>query len=392
MKKLLAMLMALAMVLALAACGGSGSPSGSGSGAAPDGSAASASVPGEASDAEPAASAPAEASAEAPAGDDAEAPDADGTVYKVGIVNYVDDASLNQIVANVKAELDAKSAELGVTFDYSAYDYNAQADAGTLTQIGATLVADEVDVIVAVATPTASVMLGAVEDTDIPVIFSACSNPVGAGLIASMDAPGVNMTGTSDALDTDTIMELMLATDPDLAKVGLLYDTAQDASTSAIEAAIAWCEAHSIAYVEKTGSTTDDVSLAADSLIADGVDAVFTPTDNTIMTAELSIYEKFLEAGIPHYCGADSFALNGAFLGYGVDYANLGVMTADMVVDVLVNGADPATTPVMTFDNGIASINTETCEALGYDLAEIEATFGPMCTQIVELQTAENFE
>lgn len=390
MKKLLAMLMALAMVLALAACGGSGS----GSSAAPSEGSAGASAPAEASAEEPAASAsaPAEASAEAPAEGEAEAPAAEGTVYKVGIVNYVDDASLNQIVANVKAELDAKGAELGVTFDYSSYDYNAQADSGTLTQIGATLVADEVDVIVAVATPTASVMLGAVEDTDIPVIFAACSDPVGAGLIDSMEAPGVNMTGTSDALDTNTIMELMLAADPDLAKVGLLYDTAQDSSAGAIEDAIAWCEAKGIAYVEKTGSTTDDVSLAADSLIADGVDAIFTPTDNTIMTAELSIYEKFQEAGIPHYCGADSFALNGAFLGYGVDYANLGVMTADMVVDVLVNGADPAATPVMTFDNGIASINTETCEALGYDLTEIEATFGPMCTQIVELQTAENFE
>ena len=80
------------------------------------------------------------------------------------------------------------------------------------------------------------------------------------------------------------------------------------------------------------------MASAADALVAEGVDAVFTPTDNTIMTAELAIYEKFTEAGIPHYTGADSFALNGAFLGYGVDYANLGVETADMVVDILVNG------------------------------------------------------
>ena len=98
-----------------------------------------------------------------------------------------------------------------------------------------------------------------------------------------------------------------------------------------------------IEYVERTGTTTDEVQLAADALVADGVDAVFTPTDNTIMTAELSIYEKFIDAGIPHYTGADSFALNGAFAGYGVDYANLGAKTADMVADILLNGADPAT-------------------------------------------------
>ena len=90
----------------------------------------------------------------------------------------------------------------------------------------------------------------------------------------------------------------------------------------------------------------------ADALVADGVDAVFTPTDNTIMTAELSIYEKFIDAGIPQYTGADSFALNGAFVGYGVDYANLGQKTADMIADILMNDADPATTSVETFDNG----------------------------------------
>ena len=107
--------------------------------------------------------------------------------------------------------------------------------------------------------------------------------------------------------------------------------------------------------------------LAAQAMVADGVDAVFTPTDNSIMKAELAIYETLAKAGIPHYTGADSFALNGAFLGYGVDYANLGVETANMVADILLNGADPATLAVKTFDNGTATINTEICTELGYD-------------------------
>ena len=187
-------------------------------------------------------------------------------------------------------------------------------------------------------------------------------------------------------------MNLMKAANPELGTVGLLYDTAQDASTQAILDAKAWCEANGVAYEEKTGYTTDDVILAAQSLIDDGVDAVFTPSDNTIMTAELSIYEKFAEAGIPHYTGADSFALNEAFLGYGVDYANLGVVTADMVAEVLVNGADPASTPVVTFDNGIATVNTETCEKIGFDLETIRSTFEPMCTRFEEITTAESFE
>ena len=311
--------------------------------------------------------------------------------YKVGIVQYVDDASLNQITENIEKELDAKGEELGVTFNYADYFSNAQADSSVLNQISTDLLADQVDVIVAIATPVAMVMQSATEDTDIPVIFSAVSDPVGAGLVESMDAPGGNITGTSDALDTATIMNLMLAANPDLKKVGLLYDTAQDASQNAIQDAIAFCEENGIEYEEKTGSTTDDVILAAQSLIADGVEAVFTPTDNTIMTAELSIYELFNDAKIPHYTGADSFALNGAFCGYGVDYANLGVATADMVAEVLTGDADVAATPVQTFDNGIATVNTDTCEAIGFDLDTIKEAFSDYCTDFVEIQTAESF-
>ena len=311
--------------------------------------------------------------------------------YKVGIVQYVDDASLNQITENIEKELDAKGEELGVTFNYADYFSNAQADSSVLNQISTDLLADQVDVIVAIATPVAMVMQSATEDTDIPVIFSAVSDPVGAGLVDSMDAPGGNITGTSDALDTATIMNLMLAANPDLKKVGLLYDTAQDSSQNAIQDAIAFCEENGIEYEEKTGSTTDDVILAAQSLIADGVEAVFTPTDNTIMTAELSIYELFNDAKIPHYTGADSFALNGAFCGYGVDYANLGVATADMVAEVLTGDADVAATPVQTFDNGIATVNTDTCEAIGFDLDTIKEAFSDYCTDFVEIQTAESF-
>ena len=317
--------------------------------------------------------------------------EAGGTEYKVGIVNYVDDASLNQIVENIESELDAKGAELGVTFNYADYYSNAQADSAVLNQIAADLIADEVDVIVAIATPVAVVMQSYTEDNQIPVVFAAVSDPVGAGLVAALDAPGGNITGSSDALDTAAILNLAVAADPELKKLGLLYDTAQDSSAAPIEEAKAFCDANGIEYVERTGSTTDDVMLAAQALVADGVDAVFTPTDNTVMTAELSIYETFIEAGIPHYCGADSFALNGAFLGYGVDYANLGLMTGDMVADLLTSGSEPASTAVLTFDNGIASINTETCEALGMDLAAMEEAFAPLCTQVVELTTAENF-
>lgn len=319
----------------------------------------------------------------------AEATGSGAKVYKVGICNYVDDASLNQIVDNIKAQL-AQSETDDVKFEI-LYD-NCNADATVLNQIIANFQADEVDLMVGVATPVAMAMQAATEGTDMPVVFSAVSDPEGAALVASNDAPGANLTGTSDFLDTNAIMNLIFTQNPDAKKIGFLYDQGQDSSTTPITNAKAYLDEKGIEYVERTGTTTDEVMLAADALIADGVDAIFTPTDNTIMTAELSIYEKFAEAKIPHYTGADSFALNGAFLGYGVDYANLGVETANMVVDILVNGADPATTPVKTFDNGTATINTETCEAIGLSFDEVKEKFAPLCTQVNPIQTAESFE
>ena len=248
-----------------------------------------------------------------------------GQTFKVGIVNYVDHASLNQIVASVEERLDEVGKEKGVTFDYADYYANAQADQTNLNQIGADLVADGVDVIVAVATPTAATMLAAVEDTDIPVVYSAVTDPAAAGFDTEP-----NITGTSDALNTDAIMNLILAVNPDIDTIGLLYDLSQDSSTQAIADAKAFCDSKGIKYIEKNGTTTAEVQMAAEALIAAGVKAVFTPTDNTVMTAELSIYETFTEAGVQHYTGADSFALNGAFVGYGVDYVQLGEATADM--------------------------------------------------------------
>lgn len=373
-KKTVSLFMAVAMTAALV--------SGCGSSQAADGNAAETD---EASTAEVEEEAASEDSEAEGASEDNTA---EGASYKVGIVQFVDDASLNQIEAAIEAELDAKAAELGVSFNYSDYTYNGQADSTTLNQIAAELIASEVDVIVPIATPAAMIMQNATADNQIPVVFSAVSDPVGAGLAASMDAPGSNITGTSDALNTEAVMDLMFAANPEIKKVGLLYNKSEDASKAPIEAAKAYCEANGVEVIEKTGTTNDEISLAADALIAGGAEAVFTPTDNTVMTAELAIYEKFIDAGIPHYAGADSFALNGAFLGFGVNYVDLGTATADMVVDVLVNGADPANTAVVTLDNGIATINTDTAEAIGLDYSMFEG----MCAEVKETVTAEEFE
>ena len=314
---------------------------------------------------------------------------AEGETFKVGICNYVDDASLNQIVENIQNRLEAVAQERGATFEV-LYD-NCNADASVMQQIISNFIAENVDLMVGVATPVAMTVQSMTEDNQIPVVFAAVSDPLATELVASLEAPGANITGTSDFQNTDAVLNLIFAANPDAQNIALLYDVGQDASTTPIASAKAFLEEKGVAYKEYTGTNVSEVIQAAQALIADGVDAVFTPTDNTIMTAELSIYEMLAEAGIPHYTGADSFALNGAFLGYGVDYANLGVETANMIAGILLDGNDPATTPVMTFDNGTATVNTETCEALGLDYDAVAEAFVPYCTQIQTIVTAEAF-
>ena len=186
-------------------------------------------------------------------------------------------------------------------------------------------------------------------------------------------------------------MQLILATNPNIQKVGLLYDVGQDSSATPIAAAKTFLQEHNIEFVERTGTTVDEIALAAQALVSDGVQAVFTPTDNTVMKAELTIYETFANASIPHFTGADSFALNGAFLGYGVDYINLGIETADQIAEILLEGKNPASVPVRTFDNGTATINTEICAKLGYDFEQLKTTYTPFCTKIQSITTAESF-
>ena len=356
MKKSISILLALVMILTLAACGGGSAP----------------------------AATQAPAATLAPA-----ASESTKTVFTVGICNFVDDASLNQIIANIRARLGELETD---EVSFNILEDNCNLDANVMNQIITNFLAQKVDLMVGVATPVAMGMQAATEENGVPVVFAAVSDPLGAGLVESLEAPGANITGTSDFLDTNAVMNLIFAADPDADLIGLLYNVGEDSSTAPIASAKAYLDAKGVKYVERTGTNVDEVMLAAEALVSDGVDAVFTPTDNTVMTAELAIYETFANAGIPHYTGADSFALNGAFLGYGVDYANLGVETANMIAQILLEGRDPGALPVMTFDNGTATVNTDTCAALGLDFDKISETFAPFCTKVQPITTAESFD
>ena len=294
--------------------------------------------------------------------------------YKIAIVQQLDHSSLDEIRTAIEAQLKALAEEKGVGLVIS-YD-NGQNDASMLNQIGTEVVSDGVDMIIPIATTAAQCMVTAADGTGIPIVYAAISDPVGAGLTG---IPTV--TGVSDALNTPFILDMMFAADPAIQTVGLLYSNSEINSEKPIAEAKAYLDAKGIAYIEKTGNTANEVIAAASDLVG-RVDAVFTPTDNAIMAAEAAVAELLNEAGIPHYTGADSFVLSGAFATCGVNYTELGAKTADIAFDVL-RGGEIGDFHVM--EGGIITVNTETAAACGMDYS----AFKDMANTINEVVTAE---
>ena len=288
-----------------------------------------------------------------------------GGTYTVAVIKQMDHASLDEIADAIAARLDEIAAENGVTIQYEVT--SGQGDQTVLRQLADQAIADGVDTIIPIATTAAQVAAVSAEESQTPVVFAAISYPETAELT------GIDyVTGTSDALDTDLILDMMLAQNPDLQSVGLLYSLSEPNSEVPIADAKAYLDEKGIAYTEATANTNDEVIAAASSLIADGMDAVFTPTDNIIMAAELAIYEDFINAGIPHYTGADSFVRNGAFATCGVNYTDLGAQTADLAYQAMTEGMD-SLEDYYQVAGGLITVNSETAEALGIDTSVFES-------------------
>ena len=297
-------------------------------------------------------------------------------VYTVAIIKQMDHASLDEIAAAIEARLDEIAAENGVTITYTTT--SGQGDQTTLMQLADQAIADGVDAIIPIATTAAQVAAVSAEDSQTPVVYAAISDPATASLT------GIDyVTGTSDALNTAYILDMMLAADPEVENVGLLYSLSEPNSATPIEEAKAYLDEKGIAYTEQTANTNDEVVAAASALIAAGVDAIFTPTDNVIMAAELAIYEDLANAGIPHYTGADSFVRNGAFATCGVNYTDLGAETADLAYQAITQGMD-GMEDYYRMDGGIITVNTETAAALGLDYSVFEGM-----GELVEVTTTE---
>jgi putative tryptophan/tyrosine transport system substrate-binding protein len=287
-----------------------------------------------------------------------------GTKKKIGIVQIVEHPSLNTIRESLVKELQAKGFKDGdnITIDYQ----NAQGDQTNLKTIAQKFVSNKYDLIIAIATPSAQAVVS--ETKDIPIVFSACTDPLGSGLVSNMEKPGANVTGTSDAVSAEKIMELAKEITPGIKKVGALYNSSETNSVSVINKLKEYAQKNSMTIVDATVTNSSEVQQAVTAL-AGKVDAVFSPIDNTVASAMPVVTQVANKAKLPVYVGADSMVKDGGLATYGINYSILGKETADMAVEIL-NGKKAGDIPVKTMSDMDIYVNKTTAKAIGINLPE----------------------
>lgn len=280
-------------------------------------------------------------------------------VLRVGIVQLMEHPSLNTIREAFIAQLAEKGFKDGenIKIDY----HNGQGEQTNLKTICQKLVADKSDLIVAIATQSAQAAAG--ETSDIPVLFSACTDPVGSGLVKSLENPGGNVTGTSDAVSAEKIMELAMRITPDIKKIGALYNSSETNSISVINNLKEYAAKNGLEVIEGTVTNTSEVQQVTQSL-AGQVDAIFSPIDNTIAMAMPVVAQVAESAKKPVYVGADSMVKDGGLATYGINYTVLGQETANMAFEIL-NGKKPGEIPIKTINDVKIYVNNDTAEAIG---------------------------
>ena len=285
-------------------------------------------------------------------------------VFKVGILQLMEHPSLNTIRESIIKGLADEGYTDGENLEI---DYkNGQNDMTNMKTIAQAFVADKCDVIVAIATPAAQAVLS--ETTEIPIIFAAVTDPVDAELVDSLENPGGNVSGTSDEVSAEAIMELAKQITPEFKTIGALYSAGEDNSDSVVKGLKEYAAANGYEVVESTVTNTSEVQQAAQYL-ADKVDVVYSPIDNTVASSMAVATEIFNNAKIPFYVSADSMVQDGGLATYGIDYTVLGKETAKMVAQIF-GGADVSTMAVVKMSDMNIYVNTKTADAIGVEIPQ----------------------
>jgi len=282
--------------------------------------------------------------------------------FKIGIIQPMDHPSLNQIRETIISELDALGLGDKVEIDFQ----NANGDGALLPTIMQDMLSSDVDMLVPIATGTAQAAMAAT--TTVPIVFSAVSNPVEAGLVTSFEETAGNITGVSNSIPIEDIFALAAELTPEAKVFGFVYNSSEVNSSAGIERAKAYCDKNGIKYKEATITGTADLQQAASSLVGE-VDAFFTPNDNTVASAMPTYLQIAMDAKLPIYVGADSMVADGGLATVGIDYTVLGKQTAEMIARII-NGETIADNHVEQIAEYAKMINMSTVDQLGLTISD----------------------
>lgn len=278
--------------------------------------------------------------------------------FKIGIVQLAEHPALDDARLGFEEGL----KELGVNADI-VYQ-NAQGDIPTSLSISQNFVSDKVDLIFAIATPAAQAAKQAAKD--IPVIFSAVTDPVDAELVASMEKPEGNVTGTSDATPIDRQLQLFKDLDPNIKKIGIIYSTSEPNSQIQIDMAKELASQMGLEIHEVGITTINDIPQAVDSII-DTVDGIYAITDNMVASGINIVANKATENNLITVGAEEALVKGGLLITDGLSYFELGKQSAEMAKEILVDGKPVSEVPAAASDKTVKVFNQETLEALGLD-------------------------
>ena len=347
--KLMSLVIAGAMVLSMTACGGN-----------------TAETTAAATQAQETAADTAAQAEETTAGtEDGTAAQAEGTTYKIGVLQLVQHTALDAANDGFIAALD----DAGIAYEVD--QQNASGDQSACQTVASKFANEKKDLILAIATPAAQAMVGAVEDT--PVLITAVTDPAESGLVDTNEKPGANVTGTSDLTPVKEQIDLLKQLVPDARTIGVLYCSAESNSKIQADMAKEAIAAAGMESKEYTVSSSNEIQTVVQSMVG-AVDAVYAPTDNVIAAGMATVGMVAGDNNLPVICGEAGMVQNGGLATYGIDYYQLGYMTGQQAVKILTEGASPADMPIeyLPAEKCELTVNEETAQTLGIDVSGLK--------------------
>lgn len=293
----------------------------------------------------------------------------------VAVTAIVEHPALDAVRDGIRDELEANGYKVGDNLKFS-YE-SAQGNPTIAAQIARKLVGEKPDVIVAIATPSAQALAAATKD--IPLVFSAVTDPIGAKLVSKFDNPGGNITGLSDMSPIAQHLDLIKEITPGAKRIGVAYNPGEANAVSLVDLLKALAPGKGMEIVTASAPKSSDVLAAARSLVGK-VDVIYVPTDNTIVTALESVIKVGMENGIPVYSADTDSVKRGAIAALGFNYYDIGRQTGKIVVRIL-KGEKPGDIAVRVAAGTDLFVNPKAAKSMG---VTIPAAVIAKATQVVE--------